>query len=371
MNRVFFVLFVLLASTRAEDEDEEQYVVSWNGLSSVARNNSRVADPRHYQTILRYPGGSEFFVLGGVGSNNETKGDLWSYNGNTQKWIKGEYYEHLHRFAHSSILLNGTMIVAGGKSQNATLDDIWTVEQPSNMSRLIGSLPEPLYGHSIHEINNTLVVFGGIDANETASNRLYLFQNGSWIQVEIPTGNSSWPSPRAFHAALASEGSLSIFGGKSEENPAMSDAWVWIFGQKSMINATLSTSPPARHSHSMVETKAGILLYGGTNGNQTFEDYWVFTTKGWIKIETKAPAKRYGHSLLPQNLTHIYLFGGNNDIIDLNDVWFFVLGNAPQRKKLDPIKDVFLPDLTGFLMISSFIGFIGLLSFLYKRQAIK
>lgn len=129
----------------------------------------------------------------------------------------------------------------------------------------------------------------------------------SWIVV---TPSSDIPHARSFHAATEiSEERMIIFGGcfssehDDKEKPFLNDTWIF-------DNATLkwnkletmgeTPSPRAQCTLTRIAGKKWLILFGGWNGKEWFQDLYLLNleTKEWSKPTTsgKAPSPRSGHT---------------------------------------------------------------------------
>ena len=91
-----------------------------------------------------------------------------------------------------------------------------------------------------------------------------------------------------------------IFGGKGPRDTNYKDVyyldlvnWVWV--------DTVSTGPASRFYHASELVGKKIVVHGGWNGTEVFDDIWIFNTDtfAWMQPRTAgfAPSARYGHSM--------------------------------------------------------------------------
>ncbi len=84
--------------------------------------------------------------------------------------------------------------------------------------------------------------------------------------------------------------------------------WSW-----SKVNAT-SSGPSARASAGAVRVGNKMVLFGGWDGKQVFDDMWIFDTVAftWImpEVSGKPPCARYGLSLDLTPDGRIIVYGG-------------------------------------------------------------
>ena len=95
----------------------------------------------------------------------------------------------------------------------------------------VGSeLPAGRDGHSMVAIDDTVYIFGGVNAKGEKMGDLWAFNAYSAVSGQLqwsrPTPMSDTPAPRWGHAALASVGTLLLLGGSGAEGDALlNDAW--------------------------------------------------------------------------------------------------------------------------------------------------
>ena len=102
-------------------------------------------------------------------------------------------------------------------------------------------------------------------------------------------------------------------------------------------------APLARLDHAMAtdRSRARIYLWGGRNGNQFYDDFWVFEPDKaeWRRIETDdRPPARSGHSLVfDEESRRLILFGGmrftaSGDLKIFRDLWIHSEENGWSRE---------------------------------------
>jgi PKD repeat protein len=166
--------------------------------------------------------------------------------------------------------------------------------------------------------NYTVVLIVTDAAHATASASTYVdvggpTQVGTWTQV----APSVAPSTRSA-AAMAYDPALYrvvLFGGYLGPSVATSaDTWEYANGTWSNISASLALSPPARWEAGFAYDAAtqSMILFGGRNLTQFFNDTWSFNASGWTQLSpASAPSPRglEGMTYDP-SIGAILLFGG-------------------------------------------------------------
>lgn len=237
---------------------------------------------------------------------------------------------------------NNQMVVSGGSSGCAPLDDSWTLKLVGSTwtwSKLspLGTAPSARHEHSAgwDSGNSRFVIYGGYDGDykddyyrltlsgttwawskaspdedapdvtnynpavwDDAGNRMILLLGagaaGSWI---LNSERSSWswtefiadgtkPSGRWGHSAVLrqADSQIVVFGGRIYYDPA-NDLWTlnwnglyWFWNQV----APSGTPPPARYCHSAVVggPEGQMIVFGGYDGSNVFDDTWVLSPDG-------------------------------------------------------------------------------------------
>ena len=105
-----------------------------------------------------------------------------------------------------------------------------------------------------------------------------------------------------------------IFGGKGKSG-VLRDVmfldlveWIWV-----PVSA-LQQGPSARMNHASALVGRKIVVHGGWDGEETFNDLWIFNTDsfGWMQPRTSgfAPSPRFGHTMNLTDDGRLLTFGG-------------------------------------------------------------
>ena len=215
------------------------------------------------------------------------------------------------RYAHSSIVYNGKMVVFGGYDSGC-YNDAWTLDLTTFAWTLLnttGTKPSKRYAHSSVVSNGKMVVFGGKDSscyNDAWTLDLTTF---AWTLLNT-TGTK--PSKRYAHSSVVSNGKMVVFGGK--DSSCYNDAWTldlttfaW-----TLLNTT-GTKPSACEAHSSIVYNGKMVVFGGWDDSSRYNDAWTLdlTTFAWTLLTTTGtkPSKRYRHSSVVSN-GKMVVFGG-------------------------------------------------------------
>lgn len=145
-----------------------------------------------------------------------------------------------------------------------------------------------------------------------------------WIKVR-PKG--TYPSPRGSHTVVQLKNLLFLFGGH-HFNTYYNDLYSFTIEKQQWTKLTSTDegpSPRTEHAVAAVDSQR-FFLFGGFNGKTRLNDLWVFdsTEMSWLKIQPQSqsvPRERSGHKLIRCHGA-LYLFGGIDSTgTYLNDLW--------------------------------------------------
>lgn len=190
------------------------------------------------------------------------------------------------RIWHSSVLLDGFLVVFGGlksnEGRNPLLDS--TVElvylndmkaydlstqawKTIHISQTSGSIPAARYGHGAAAITkDSFIVFGGRGVRGKIFNDTWLFdlRHGCWQCLDESIQQTSFASPSGrFFTACCSDIEVTL---TSEAEDAGEEAEV----------AEDKCSSYVRQYVLNNRSRRSVYLFGGTNGNDNFNDLWRF-----------------------------------------------------------------------------------------------
>jgi hypothetical protein len=297
-----------------------------------------------------------FTLFGGVGSGAsgglETLGDTWTWDGS--QWSQAVIVSDAMagptaRSGASLVTLASSQYFFGGVEANGTCDgDLWRWDgvtwtqvvaacppadsgiECSPAPRAYAAIaPLPNQPSSDGGTVNKLVVFGGrsvgtgATAHEAfAQGDTWTFDGTSWTQVVPRT-----PSPPARWGATAFtfNGKVVLFGGISASLTPLGDTWIWDDQAQTWTQILQgATAPSARAwaSQAPYGTATGpdVVLFGGTNGQQDFDDTWTWDGASWSQVAVPGPGARSSAAMGTLGES-VFLFGGIRAGAPLGDFW--------------------------------------------------
>ncbi|ELR16677.1 BTB/POZ domain containing protein [Acanthamoeba castellanii str. Neff] len=204
-----------------------------------------------------------------------------------------------------------------------------------------GDGPSERYGHSAVEWGGRLFVFGGCDTQGAFSNELFEYHlerrvwrklgGGEDAEAKDEDGDQDdlhYPKGRHFHSAVVHNGSMYVFGGKS--NGYMDDLQCFHFdsGVWTAIKASAKKqgSPPSkRYGHVAAVYNERMYIFGG------YDDFGLkcndlhefdFKSREWHRIEQMGTAPERYHMTAVVRQGSLYLFGGYPGLSDLHEFRF-------------------------------------------------
>jgi hypothetical protein len=143
---------------------------------------------------------------------------------------------------------------------------------------------------------SALVGTGGVaTATPLASAAVTAGDTYSWSAVHPPIAPSTRAQPQMGYDPDLSE--VVLFGGYDPHVFADGDTWVYRAGVWTDLTPKLSVAPHARWGAGFAYDPAlhAMVLFGGRDVGQFFQDTWTFDRSGWHRIATSVePSPRMG-----------------------------------------------------------------------------
>ncbi|RHZ87766.1 hypothetical protein Glove_30g35 [Diversispora epigaea] len=256
--------------------------------------------------------------------------------------IKLEKLNPFPRYGHSSNeWTNNNQIfffggIVGGKAQN----DVFMLETNTldvHQITTTGEIPLARSNHSQVNIENNMIVFGGIlENNKESDDYIYILNTVTkhWSKILIPITTSAG---RYGHSANIIGNVMYIFGGQNERGIYFNDLITFDIkepktndlGWKFVV--PINEPPSVRAGHSVCSYQDNLYVFGGTDGVKCYNDLWCYDTKNnfWSEIicDSATPIPRESHrSSLIDDV--FYIFGGRTiEGKELSDLSAFKLNS--------------------------------------------
>ncbi|KAI1082018.1 galactose oxidase [Whalleya microplaca] len=242
--------------------------------------------------------------------------------------------------AHTTTLVGSNVFVFGGCDSRACFNELYVLDADSfhwSSPAVVGEVPVPLRAMTCTAVGKKLVVFGGGDG-PAYYNDVHVLDtvNFRWAKPRI-VGDRT-PSARRAHTACLYKNGIYMFGG-GDGVRALNDIWrldvsdvhkmSWrlVSGPSSATAAAGADpgKPKARGYHTANMVGSKLIIYGGSDGGECFNDVWVYDvdTHVWTAVSIPKTFRRLSHT---STIVGSYLFvvGGHdgneysNDLLLLN-----------------------------------------------------
>ena len=239
-------------------------------------------------------------------------------------WYKAPTHGMTHEplRAHSCTLLGSNIYVFGGCNTKCSFNDLQVFDADSmswSQPQVRGEFPPPLRAMTTTAVRNKLVIFGGGDG-PTYFNDVYVYDTVTGRYTKPPLGSAQQPVRRRAHTACLYKNGIYVFGG-GDGVKALNDVWrldvtdlnkpYWdLISPNSSPRPSKPTSssrhhisedepkpkPRGYHTANMVGSK--LIVYGGSDGEECFQDVWVFDldTALWKQVDIKKSYSRLSHT---------------------------------------------------------------------------
>ncbi|KGQ10792.1 tRNA wybutosine-synthesizing protein 2/3/4 [Beauveria bassiana D1-5] len=209
-----------------------------------------------------------------------------------------------------------------------------------SVPHVVGEIPVPLRAMTCTAVGKKLVVFGGGDG-PAYYNDVYVLDtvNFRWTKPKIV--GDRVPSKRRAHTACLYKNGIYVFGG-GDGVRALNDIWRLDVGDTTKMSWKLISGPeksspdpaaaaaatPARerrpkargyHTANMVGSK--LIIYGGSDGGECFDDVWVYDveTHVWKAVPISVTFRRLSHTATIVG-SYLFVIGGHDGSEYCNDV---------------------------------------------------
>ncbi len=297
----------------------------WEKLAS-----SGAQPPARYDHSL-VTNGTHLYLFGGHGP--DVLADFWSYDIASHVWTEISGFGPQPRFGHNAIWDSGRNLVVlfGGQDDTKFYNDVWEFDPAQSLWSQIsfaGSAPAARYGAgaAFDQAGHVFITHGFTTQGRFHDTWQYDLAARSWTEV---TPESNRPVKRCLMRGVwdSLKQRLIIFGGQTDVAPFLDDLWAWST-VTDWQELARNPHPAARSLYSMVfhDQGAQIILFGGDTDKGPVNDLWSFHSSGenWTTIPTDGdpPQPRYGHdAVLVSQAPSLLIFGGYDGNQMFNDLW--------------------------------------------------
>jgi len=313
----------------------------WNFASNMFWTADIAGGPRRVNhAAVGLPGRRLMFVFGGYCTGDEynkiDKIDVHVFNLSNFQWCKlkepskcdDDYQSTPYmRYGHTASLIGCNIYIFGGRNdQHGACNILYCFNTNTfkwSIPNTTGTPPGARDGHSSCVVNTKLYIFGGYKevTQQFSSEMQFLESETMTWHYPIWTTMNLW---RDFHTCTSIGNKIYLFGGRGDSsgpfhtNRGIYDNAIYEFDTEKMDWTQIKTkgkTPKGRRSHSAVEYKGNLFIFGGYNERLKthFADMWKFdpAKRRWTEITPhgNGPCARRRHSCCMLG-DEFVLFGG-------------------------------------------------------------
>jgi N-acetylneuraminic acid mutarotase len=264
---------------------------------------------------------------------------------------------HTSLRAHTTTIIGSNVYVFGGCDSRTCFNDLYVLDADSfhwTIPYVVGDIPVPLRAMTCTAVGKKLIVFGGGDGPEYY-NDVYVLDttNFRWTKPKII--GDKMPSKRRAHTACLYKNGLYVFGG-GDGVRALNDIWRLDVADVNKMSWRLVSSsdkaspgtkdyrPKARGYHTANMVGSKLIIFGGSDGGECFDDVWVYDVDAqvWKAVAIPVAFRRLSHTATIVG-SYLFVIGGHdgseysNDVLLLNLVTMTwdrrkVYGKAPSGR---------------------------------------
>lgn len=238
--------------------------------------------------------------------------------------------------AHTTTLVGSNVYVFGGCDSRACFNELYVLDADGfywSTPHVVGDVPVPLRAMTCTAVGKKLVVFGGGDG-PAYYNDVYVLDtvNLRWSKPRIL--GDKVPSKRRAHTACLYKNGIYVFGG-GDGVRALNDIWrldvsdVTKMSWKLISGPSSSSSSPSAETRSPVTGKdlrpkargyhtanmvgSKLIIYGGSDGGECFNDVWVYDveTHAWKTVNIPVTYRRLSHTATIVG-SYLFVIGGHD-----------------------------------------------------------
>lgn len=247
--------------------------------------------------------------------------------------------------AHTTTLVGSNVYVFGGCDSRACFNELYVLDADAfvwSTPHVVGDVPVPLRAMTCTAVGKKLVVFGGGDG-PAYYNDVYVLDtvNFRWSKPRIL--GDKVPSRRRAHTACLYKNGIYVFGGgdgvralndiwRLDVSDVTKMSWKLISGPSSADGRSPAAAgggkdvrPKARGYHTANMVGSKLIIYGGSDGGECFNDVWVYDveTHVWKAVHIPITYRRLSHTATIVG-SYLFVIGGHdgneysNDVLLLN-----------------------------------------------------
>lgn len=247
--------------------------------------------------------------------------------------------------AHTTTLIGSNIYVFGGCDSKTCFRELYVFDGDAfhwSKPHVVGDIPLPLRAMTCTAVGKKLVVFGGGDG-PAYYNDVYVLDtvNFRWTKPRIV--GDRVPSKRRAHTACLYKSGIYVFGG-GDGVRALNDIWRLDVGDMSKMSwrlvsgpekAASDARPKARGYHTANMVSSNLIIFGGSDGGECFNDVWVYDVEaqGWKCANIPVAFRRLSHTATLVG-SYLFVIGGHDGNEYSNEVLLLNLVTMTWDKKV-------------------------------------
>lgn len=253
---------------------------------------------------------------------------------------------HSNLRAHTTTLIGSNIYIFGGCDARTCFNTMYVLDADAfywSVPHVVGEIPMPLRAMTCTAVGKKLVVFGGGDG-PAYYNDVYVLDTVSFRWTKPKIVGDRVPSKRRAHTACLYKNGILVFGG-GDGVRALNDIWRLDVSDMTKMSwklisgpdkAALSSSqaaggtaaakdaqrrPKARGYHTANMVGSKLIIYGGSDGGECFDDVWVYDveTHVWKAVPIAVAFRRLSHTATIVG-SYLFVIGGHDGSEYCNDV---------------------------------------------------
>jgi len=259
--------------------------------------------------------------------------DLWIVDKSLRWRVIDAINSPSARSQHTAVFKNNRLFVFGGFNGTSCLNDFYYLDLETNTWEQVqdaGTVPEPRCGHSMCEVENKFLVWGGRSSNAGffPCDEIYSFDLDTWEWTK-QISNGATPSPRAWQTVSSIEDTIYMFGGANAKE-CFNDLHIFYpqylswscLTHNSISGPKTEFRPTPRSNHTATVIKDTIMFFGGQNvflaNSPMYNQLYIYhtTSSEWqccsLKLATSdtSPVGIARHTAVLLSDSKFCVFGG-------------------------------------------------------------
>ncbi|KAK7743557.1 hypothetical protein SLS53_004091 [Cytospora paraplurivora] len=276
-------------------------------------------------------------------------------------WSRAPVSGHPHPSlrAHTTTNVGSNIYVFGGCDSRACFNDLYVLDADAfhwSQPHVSGEIPAPLRAMTCTAVGKKLVIFGGGDG-PAYYNDVYVLDtvNFRWSKPRIL--GDRVPSKRRAHTACLYKNGIYVFGG-GDGVRALNDIWRLDVSDLTKMSwrlvshpsedgigriskspggsgiAAKDLRPKARGYHTANIVDGKLIIFGGSDGGECFNDVWVYDieTHAWKDTPVSGTFRRLSHTATVVG-SYLFIIGGHDGNEYSNDVLLLNLAQMTWDKR--------------------------------------